>query len=70
MRRKILCVIGAGLLMVLIGSCSQDKTTAAKGAAESWLKLVDSGNYAQSWDQAANLMKTSVAKEQWEQILD
>ncbi len=70
MKKNLLCVIGTGLLMVLIGSCSQDKTTAAKGAAEAWLKLVDSGNYAQSWEQAANLMKTSVAKEQWQQILD
>jgi Protein of unknown function (DUF4019) len=70
MRKKLLCVIGTGFLMVSIGSCSKDKTTAAKAAAGTWLKLVDSGNYAQSWDQAANLMKTSVAKEQWQQILD
>ncbi len=70
MRKKLLCLIGAGFLMVSIGSCSKDNTAAAKGAAEAWLKLVDSGNYAQSWEQAANLMKTSVAKEQWQQILD
>ncbi len=70
MRKKLLCIIGAGFLMMSSGSCSKDKTTAAEGAAEDWLKLVDSGNYAQSWDQAANLMKTSVAKEQWQRILD
>ena len=70
MKTKLLCLVGVGILMVLIGSCSKDKTTAAKGAAEAWFKLVDSGNYAQSWEQAANLMKTSVAKEQWQQILD
>src|SRR5262245_23273852 len=38
---------------------------AAQAAAESWLKLVDAGNYDESWDQAARLFKGSVTKEHW-----
>lgn len=69
MRKQILAFIGAGFLALCIAGCSQDKTTAAQGAASDWLKLVDSGNYGQSWDEAATVMKTMVAKEQWQQIL-
>ncbi len=69
MRKQIIGLIGAGFLVLAMAGCSSDKTTAAQGAATDWLKLVDSGNYAQSWEQAAAVMKTTVAKEQWQQIL-
>ena len=45
------------------------KRSNLKGSSGDWLKLVDSGNYAQSWDEAATVMKTMVAKEQWQHIL-
>jgi hypothetical protein len=35
-------------------------------AAGAWLSLVDEGNYAESWNQAAGLFKAAVAKEQWQ----
>ncbi len=70
MTKQLLRFIVSGVVALSIVSCSRDKTSPAKGAAEAWLKIVDSGNYAQSWDEAANLMKTTVAKEQWQQILD
>jgi len=69
MRKQILCLIGTGFLVLCMAGCSSDKTSAAKGAAKDWLKIVDSGNYAQSWEEAASVMKTTVAKEQWQQIL-
>ncbi len=34
-------------------------------AAESWLKLVDSGNYQVSYDQASSLFKNAVTEAQW-----
>ena len=34
-------------------------------AAQAWLALTDSGKYAESWDEAAQLFKNSVTKEQW-----
>jgi len=70
MRKQLLCSIACGILALSVASCSHDQTTPAKSAAEAWLKMVDSGNYAQSWDAAANVMKTTVAKEQWQQILN
>jgi hypothetical protein len=41
----------------------------AQSAAESWLKLTDSGNAGASWDQAAKLFKGAVTREQWTQAL-
>ncbi len=40
---------------------------AAQAAAESWLGLVDQGEYAASWDQAAGLFKGAVSAAQWAQ---
>jgi uncharacterized protein DUF4019 len=39
---------------------------AATKAAESWLALVDSGHYAESWKQAASLFREKVPAAQWE----
>jgi Protein of unknown function (DUF4019) len=41
---------------------------AAQAAAESWLKLVDAGEYAASWDQAAKLFKGAVKQADWSQM--
>jgi hypothetical protein len=35
-------------------------------AAGAWFSLVDEGNYAESWNQAAGLFKAAVTKEQWQ----
>lgn len=35
----------------------------------SWLEMVDSGKYAQSWDLAAPFFKSQVAKEDWQKGL-
>jgi hypothetical protein len=40
---------------------------AAQSVAESWLKLVDDGNYAASWDQAAKVFKGAVKQADWAQ---
>jgi hypothetical protein len=33
--------------------------------AQAWLKLVDDGNYAQSWKEAASRFRASVTEEKW-----
>ena len=58
----------AGILIVLFtfGVCfgaSPEKK--AKIAAKSWLELVDSKNYAKSYDDAASFFKTTVKKGDW-----
>ena len=42
---------------------------AALEAAEAWLRLVDSGRYAASWDEAAGYFKHAVPKENWQRLL-
>jgi Ethanolamine utilization protein EutJ (predicted chaperonin) len=39
---------------------------AAITASGAWLSLVDEGNYAESWNEAAGLFKAAVTKEQWQ----
>jgi hypothetical protein len=41
----------------------------AEAAAKSWLSLVDSHKYGESWDEAAAFFKEKVTKAQWEQML-
>jgi hypothetical protein len=38
---------------------------AAISASHAWLSLVDGGNYAEGWNQAAGFFKDAVTKEQW-----
>jgi uncharacterized protein DUF4019 len=37
----------------------------AQKSAEAWLALIDSGKYAESWDQASQVFKGSLTKDQW-----
>src|SRR5215472_12844694 len=46
------------------GDKPEDK---AQASAESWLKLVDEGQYDASWDQAAKYFKGAVSKDAWKQ---
>src|SRR5437868_15537566 len=42
----------------------------AQEAAESWLRLIDSGKYAESWDELAEVAKAKVPKDSWEKLHD
>src|SRR5262245_40268702 len=46
-------------------SASDESTDAATRAAQSWLLLVDSGKYAESWDEAALVLKKQITKDEW-----
>ena len=37
----------------------------AQQSSDAWLAVVDSGKYAQSWDEAAPFFKAAVTKDQW-----
>ena len=69
-------LVGRGIslfLLVLLLSFSAVAQTkpedAAKQSAQAWLALVDSGKYANSWDEAAQLFKAALTKDQWESAL-
>lgn len=47
------------------GRC-EENVEAAVAAAKKWLAVVDTGNYGQSWEEAAPVFKKEVKKEAWE----
>jgi len=72
--RERALVAGALLTIAVVvaapGAWSEESPEdAAQAAAESWLSMVDGGEYAKSWDEAAALFKKAVTREQWEQAL-
>ncbi len=69
-------VVGRRWVMAcLIGSLAgaggalgaQKPEDAAQAAAESWLRLVDAGDYSASWAQAATTLKGAVKQAEWAQ---
>ncbi len=76
LRKKLLLVAMAALLAAACAnqpreSVSEstwrpDKTEPAIEAAKAWLALVDSGNAGAAWDEASDLFKAAVTKEQWQ----
>ena len=51
-------------------SCSQEADSPAEDSAtQSWLDLVDTGDYGRSWDQSAALFRGVVTRETWSQSL-
>lgn len=41
----------------------------AQQSAETWLVLVDSGKYAESWQEASQYFKNAVSEEKWESAM-
>jgi hypothetical protein len=67
---RIARVMIVGALAVLVGSGARaagKAEDAAQASAAPWLKLVDQGKYDASWEQAAELFKKSVTRDQWRQ---
>ena len=67
----LLCVLGT--LMTLAAPSTDgsepEMVERAVEAAESWLAVVDVGDYAESWKGSAALFQAAVTKEQWQQAL-
>ena len=55
----ILLVFPTGL------AADQAAEKAGRVAAESWLTLIDSGQYAESWDEASPFFQSKVGKKEW-----
>jgi hypothetical protein len=39
-------------------------------ASNTWLKLIDNGQYVKSWETAADFFKNAISKKQWNQSLN
>jgi hypothetical protein len=61
------------LLTVICLTCTNSIAGKAENdalkTAEEWLILIDTGEYGPSWDNAAELFKKAVTKEQWEKAI-
>ena len=61
------------LVMFLLGGCAvqaqQKPEQIAVQAADAWLALVDSGRYADSWEEASPILKARTSREQWEKAM-
>jgi hypothetical protein len=67
-------VLSALVLTFLQGICpaiqaQQKPEKPAQQSADTWLALVDSGKYADSWQEASQLFKAAVTREQWQNTL-
>lgn len=67
--QKVLVSITA-VLLCIAASAQAKPEQLAQESARSWLAMVDDGNYAGSWDQAAELFRSAVTKEQWQSALN
>jgi predicted SnoaL-like aldol condensation-catalyzing enzyme len=58
-----------GFLFIHMLQADQAAEKGAITASVVWLSLVDQGKYLESWDQASELFKAAVTKEQWQSSL-
>jgi hypothetical protein len=69
MIHKILLVVVLLIFAVPAAAQNIEKEKAAVVSAEKWLGMVDTGKYAESWQEAAEFFRTAVKQEQWKQSL-
>jgi hypothetical protein len=72
MKRILWFLAAVGLTLLAVSALRADEASegAAGAAAQKWLALVDTGNYADSWKQAASAFRKAVTAEQWSAALN
>jgi len=72
MKRRHVITVGAVVLTVVLGAGVQagEVEDRAVEAAKEWLALVDAGEYADSWAEAAGYFRNAVTQAQWIQAVD
>ena len=70
-RIVIVCFVAIGLILgsTTIMAARSDREKAAIAAAEKWLRIVDKGNYIESWNESSEYFKQAVTQDQWEQAV-
>jgi len=65
-------LVGVVLTIVVMTSVHADQSVEkeAQKAAESWLSFIDSGEYSESWNEAAQIFKQKVSLQQWKSALE
>ena len=65
MWKKVIFYISCAVLILNFAHWAIAEETAPVVAAQKWLKIVDQGQYEQSWDTAAAYFKSMASKGQW-----
>ena len=65
---------GLSVLALLLVTCAaiqaqRKPEQLAQQSSDAWLALVDSGRYADSWQEASQFFKAAVTKEQWQNAM-
>jgi hypothetical protein len=63
--RDLAVTCGLAVLLVAPGFGAETPEDAAQAVADSWLKVVDQGQYEASWEQAATPLKAAISKDEW-----
>jgi hypothetical protein len=63
----MICAVPIGLAHADDQTAAVEQVKQAKLAADAWLKLVDDGNYKESWNQLATVVKPLVSEDKWAQ---
>ncbi len=67
----LVIALSIGFGNAVFGAPEQDgKEKAAVAVAEKWLAVVDDGDYAESWKQAAAYFRKAVTREEWEKAAE
>ena len=63
--RGLAVACGLAVLLVTPASRAETPEDAAQAVADSWLKLLDQGQYEASWEQAAKPLQAAIGKDEW-----
>lgn len=70
MKQLLIYLVAVSLVGIFGGTLSyaaSSEEKAAIEAARTWVELVDAGNYAESWNEAASYFQANVSKSSWSQ---
>lgn len=67
--RLVIIFLALAFLVCTRGFAQQNAEQMAQQSSDAWLALVDSGKYAESWQETSSVFKGHVSKEQWQGML-
>lgn len=68
MKARLLCILTLLVLPFYALAEADEVEQVALGVAQSWLAMVDSGDYEASWNQSSVLFQNTYDKQQWARI--
>lgn len=70
--KRILALLLLACMLLATPARAEDttSTTKAQSAADAWLSVTDSADYAQSWEKTAGLFQSAVTQSKWKADLE